>query len=198
MKKFLSPGILVLSILAASCNNSSPDSVKEAKDDNAKNTDSMQAKASVTDSTVTSKQDAAFMVDAAGGGMTEVELGKIAQDHAGSEEVKNFGTMMVTDHGKGGNELKSLALAKGVTLPDSISNDQKKKREDLAKMKGKAFDKAYINYMVDDHKEDISDFEKAAKNANDPDIKAWFNNHIPVLRHHLEVAQTLQQRTKTR
>ena len=150
------------------------DSVKEAKKDNAQNTDSMSAKASITDSTIPSKQDAAFMVDAASGGMMEVELGRLAQTNAGSQQVKHFGAMMVNDHTNGGNELKSLALAKGITLPDSISNDQKKMRDDLAKKTGKSFDKAYIDVMVNDHKEDIADFEKAAGNANDPDIKAFF------------------------
>jgi putative membrane protein len=196
-RSLLSLGVLgILTLFAVSCGNGTPDSVKEAKKDNAQNTDSMSAKASVTDSNVVSKQDAAFMVDAASGGMMEVELGHLAQTNANSQGIKDFGAMMITDHGKGGTELKSLALAKGVTLPDSISNDQKKKRDELAKKTGKNFDKAYIDYMVADHKEDISDFQKAANNANDPDIKAWFSNHLPVLQHHLDQAQLQQQRVK--
>jgi len=40
-------------------------------------------------------------------------------------------------------------------------------------------DRSYISLMVDDHKEDISEFEKAAKEANDPDIGPSFNPFYP-------------------
>jgi putative membrane protein len=39
-----------------------------------------------------------FAITAANGGMTEVELGKIAEDHASNPRVKAFGAMMVKDH----------------------------------------------------------------------------------------------------
>jgi len=34
-------------------------------------------------------------------------------------------------------------------------------------------DKAYVNNMIDDHKDDIKEFEDAAKNCNDADLKAF-------------------------
>jgi putative membrane protein len=195
MKKLLLAAPAALIFLALSCNNSSNDDVKEAKKFNDKKTDSLAQQQSVADSTsVTSRQDAAFLVDAASGGQTEVILGQLAQTNASGAGVKSFGAMMVRDHGKGGDELKSLAMAKQVTLSDTISNPQRKIVDGLRKKHGTDFDKAYIDAMVKDHKEDIEDFEKAAKNANDPDVRAFANMHLPMLREHLDSAQKLQIR----
>ena len=47
-------------------------------------------------------------MDAAKGGMAEVELGKLAQDKGSNEQVKNFGKRMVDDHGKANDDLKTL------------------------------------------------------------------------------------------
>ena len=123
----LALGTVVLG--ATACNNGNPDSVKEAKTDNFKNTDSLNQQKSVTDSStaVPSKNDEAFMDNAAAGGQLEVLLGQIAQNNARSQRVKDFGAMMVRDHGQGGNEIRSLASAKQIFLPDSISNDQKER-----------------------------------------------------------------------
>lgn len=182
-------------MVAFAC-NSSPDSVKEAQKANDSTVDSLSKKQSVTDSSTAtpSKQDADFLVKAASGGMLEVELGKLAQSNGGRQGVKDFGAMMVEDHGKGGETLKSLAAAKRIVLPAAVSNDQQKEKEDLIKKHGVEFDRSYITLMVKDHKEDIDEFEKAAKNANDPEIRAFAQNTLPMLHHHLDSAQSLDKK----
>ena len=195
MKKTIICGLGFSLLIAAGCNNSTPDSVKEAQKANDSTVDSLTKKQSVTDSstTIPTKQDADFMVKAASGGMLEVELGKLAQTHASKQGVKNFGAMMVEDHSKGGETLRSLAAGKRIVLPDSISNDQKKERDNLMKKRGAEFDRSYITLMVKDHKDDIDEFEKAAKNANDADIRAFAQNTLAMLHHHLDSAQSLDK-----
>jgi putative membrane protein len=184
-------------LVAAGCNNNSgTDSVKQAEKENSANTDSLQKEKSVTDSStaVPSKQDAEFLVKAYSGGMLEVELGKIAMSHAAHKGVQQFGALMVQDHGMGADTLRTLALGKKIVLPDSVSNDQKKERERLMKKHGMEFDRSYITLMVKDHKEDIDEFEKAAKNANDPDIRAFAQRTLTMLHEHLDSAQRLDKR----
>src|SRR6476646_6778040 len=64
--------------------------------------------------------DHQFVMDAARGGMAEVELGKLASEKAESAQVRQFGERMVTDHGKANDELKSLAQQKNITLPTAL------------------------------------------------------------------------------
>ena len=134
-----------------------------------------------------------FMTKAASGGMMEVQLGQIAQDQAQDQRVKDFGSMMVRDHGKANDELKSLASAKNVTLSDSLMPEHKKHIDDLKKRKGSAFDRAYMSMMVSDHQKDIQEFEKASNNLSDGEVKGFATRTLPVLRAHLDSAQSISK-----
>ena len=103
---------------------------------------------------------------------------------------------MVKDHSKANDELKALASQKNITLPDSLSEDKQKKYKDLAEKKGTDFDKAYVSLMVDDHKQDIKEFEEASKDAKDAEVKAWAAGKLPTLNHHLETVQNLKDKLK--
>jgi putative membrane protein len=197
MKSICIAGLALTFLVAAGCNNSSStDSVKQAQKANDSSADSLAKQQSVTDAStaVPSKQDADFLVKAYSGGMLEIQLGKMAMTHASDEGVKEFGTMMVQDHGMGGDSLRSLALGKRIVLPDSVSNDQKKERDNLMKKHGREFDRNYISLMVKDHKDDIDEFEKAARNANDTDIRAFAQRNVAMLQHHLDSAQHIDKR----
>lgn len=135
------------------------------------------------------KDDAQFAVAAADGGMLEVELGKLSQTNASSDIVKQFGKQIVEDHSKANEDMKALALSKGIKLPEALSEKNLKKVDELSKKTGEEFDKDYIDFMVSDHKEDIKDFEKEAEKGNDPEIKAFASDKIPTLKHHLQMAE---------
>ena len=163
------------------------ESVNAAKADIAKNNSSM---------VVVDKDDAKFVLAAANGGMAEVILGKLAKEKAVNAKVKDFGAMMVKDHSKANNELKALAKSKGITLPDAIDKEEQKVKDELSAKSGADFDKAYVKNMIDDHKADIKEFEKAIKNLKDMDLKAFAVKALPMLKMHLETIQKIQDGMK--
>lgn len=187
---------LPLLFLLWSCNNRSSDSEKKAKEANRAKIDSqmMNSRAADVTTPVPSKADADFLVEAASGGMTEVQLGQLAQSNSTNQLVKAFGALMIKDHGAGNEKLKALAASKNIILPDSVSSPQQKMRERLEKRKGEAFDRAYISMMIDDHKKDIREFKRAAKNATDVEIRAFAVDNLPMLSAHLDSAQNLQRK----
>jgi putative membrane protein len=130
-----------------------------------------------------------FLTKAAQGGMAEVQLGRLAQEHAASSVVKQFGQHMVDDHTKANNELKTLAAQKNVTLPQEINSDQKSEAEKLSKLSGADFDKEYIQYMVKDHEEDVEEFQKQANGGTDAEVKAFAAKTVPTLQGHLQMAR---------
>ncbi|WP_276369384.1 DUF4142 domain-containing protein [Chryseolinea sp. H1M3-3] len=138
------------------------------------------------------EDDAEFAVSAAEGGMLEVQLAQLALTKATSPKVKEFAQSMVDDHSKANEELKSLAQSKNITLPTTLSEEKQKDYNDLAEKSGADFDKAYSEFMVKDHKDDVSKFKKAADNAEDGDIKSWAAAKVPVLEHHLSMAESLE------
>jgi putative membrane protein len=196
MKNIIQLYIAVVIILLPSC-NSGTDAVKDAKQENREKLDSQVAAQQRIDSlalaVLPSKEDADFLVNAASGGMLEVQLGQLAQTNAKDPRVKDFGAMMVKDHTAGGEKLKALAASRNITLPDSISNRQQKEKKQLQKMKGDAFDEAYINMMTDDHKNDIKEFEKEASGGTHPAIKTFAGEQLRILHVHLDSASSIQK-----
>ncbi|HXG94909.1 MAG TPA: DUF4142 domain-containing protein [Blastocatellia bacterium] len=143
-----------------------------------------------------SDSDRNFMMKAASGGMMEVELGRLATQRAASADVKNFGQRMVDDHSKANDELKRLATQKGVTLPTQLEGEHKDTLDKLSKLSGADFDREYMETMVDDHTEDVSEFESQSTKANDPDLRAWVVKTLPTLRDHLQMARDVDAKVK--
>jgi putative membrane protein len=135
--------------------------------------------------------DISFLKTAAAGGMAEVKLGELAQEKGSTAEIKEFGKMMVTDHGKANEELKTLASSRGVELPAELDNKHQATHDKLAKLSGAEFDKAYATEMAKAHKKAVSEFEKASKRAKDSEVRAFAERNLPGLRHHHEAAQSL-------
>lgn len=178
--------------MACNSNADRDDSVDSANDMNdKKDTSGVLAPSADTMATMPVDKDVAdFAVEAANGGMMEVELGKIAQQKAGSQRVKDFGAMMVQDHSAANDKLKSLAQAKNITLPGTIGNDAQKDIDDLNKKTGMDFDKAYMNMMLSDHKKDIKSFQKAA-DLKDMDVRNFAVETLPTLQKHLDSAMAI-------
>src|ERR1700719_4033696 len=113
--------------------------------------------------------DKTFMLNAAKGGMMEVEMGKMAAQNAQNADVKKFGNRMVTDHSKANGELMGLAKEEGVALPGAKSPGKWKS------------DKDYMGMMVKDHEKDLAEFQNEAKSGSDPDLKKFADKYSKVV-----------------
>ena len=113
-----------------------------------------------------SSKDQKFLVDAAMGGLMEVELGRWAAQIGTSPEVKQFGQRMIDDHSKANTELAQLASSKGVTLPTQLDEKHQRDVSKIARLKGAEFDRAYSKAMLSDHEKDVKEFEKQSTNAD--------------------------------
>jgi putative membrane protein len=135
--------------------------------------------------------DASFLKSAAEGGMSEVELGQLAQQKATNPAVKEFGAMMIKDHTAANDKLKALAASEQVSLPDSPSMMQKASKAKLSMLSGDSFDKAYVKDMIDDHKDDIKEFQKEISDGKDPQARAFASATLPTLQKHLERIESI-------
>lgn len=182
--------VTVLQLLQACNGNSKHDTVAKADSLNAVKDTTKQLSIAVE------KGDAEFIVDAANGGMTEVELGKLASQKGISKQVKNFGLMMVKDHSKINNMVKAIAVTKNISIPKAPGVKEQKTISKLNGKSGKDFDKAYIDDMIDDHKKDIKAFQAAAKKCLDPDVKSFAAKTISILQEHLDAINAIKDSMK--
>jgi putative membrane protein len=129
-----------------------------------------------------SQKDVNFIQKAAGGGAQEVANGQMAEKQAKSAEVKSMAARIVADHTRLDKELTALANRKGVTFNTSGVRAQNLGSGD--------FDKLYVKWVEEVHRADIADFERAAKSADDSELKAWASKALPTLKQHLAMAQS--------
>jgi putative membrane protein len=135
--------------------------------------------------------DEAFVKTAAIAGMAEVDHGELAATNAESNDVKAFAQKMVADHSKANDELKTIASQKNVMLPTELDAKHKAMQAKLSKLKGAAFDRAYMSHMVTAHKEAVALFQREATSGKDADVKAFAEKTLPTVQAHLKAAQDL-------
>lgn len=145
----------------------------------------------VSSGTQAAMTDQTFAKEAARGGLAEVKLGKLAGDNGASEAVKAFGTRMVAEHTKAGDQLKDAAALEHITLPSDLSPKDLATLDRLSKLSGADFDRAYAEDMVKDHQQDLRDFQREANNGNDAVIKAFATQTVPMIQQHLAQAKEM-------
>ncbi len=207
MKKFSLASLIIGAIMFSACNGNTTNSAKtdsttttsmmsgDTSNANAMNNNTMASGDSTNMSSTAITDDIReFSQKAATGGMMEVELGNIAQKNSSTQQIKDFGKMMVDDHSKANQQLKDLASVKNISLPTMVTSDQQKDIDKLSQKKGADFDKAYVSMMVDDHKKDIKEFKDAQDKAKDADVKNFISNTLPVLQKHLDAIQAIDKK----
>lgn len=202
-KNYLNLATCILAAAVWSCSDNNTHGTETTTDsttttttmntDSSRMNDSATANTTYTNTTPLGKEDSMFVMEAAMGGMMEVQAGNLAQQQAMNQRVKDFGAMMVQDHSQANNELKSLASSKGLMIPDSLSSDKQKHVDAMKKMNGKSFDSHYISMMLDDHKKDVKKFQDESKNAKDADLRNWAAKTLPTLQKHLDSIQAISK-----
>lgn len=137
--------------------------------------------------------DEKFIKKTGEAGMAEVKLATLGTQKAERADVKEFATMLVTDHTKVNEELAKLAQAKGVELSAVITPAAAATFQSLEKESGKDFDNTFLTQMEKSHKASIAAFEDAGKDAADSEVRSWASNTLPTLKTHLTKVQELQK-----
>jgi putative membrane protein len=146
----------------------------------------------------TVKTDAhSFLEQAAEGQQIEISLGQLAAQRAVNEQVKDFGEQMVEDHKKGSQQIEQLAMKGGVQLSPGVSEERKLKVNKLSQLSGHAFDRAYIDYILEDHETIVDEFQRRVETMQDQDIKQWIASTLPALQGHRERARQVKYKLQT-
>jgi putative membrane protein len=136
-------------------------------------------------------KDEAFVRAAARGGLSEIKLGKLAMDQGSNETVKAFGTRMVAEHTKAGDELKEAAKEENIGLPMDLTAKDQATYDRLSKLSGAEFDQAYAQDMVKDHQQDLRDFQREANHGNDDVVRGFASETVPMIQQHLDQAKEM-------
>lgn len=126
----------------------------------------------------------------------EIDAGKLAQKNGKSAGIKNFGARLVADHTRSQKDVSAAAKKAGVPVSDGAltSHDRemmkidKNKMDELKKMSGADFDKAFATVMSKDHEHVISMLKDGKGDLKSDELKTLVDNTIPVLEQHKDMA----------
>jgi putative membrane protein len=141
-----------------------------------------------------STSDTTFLNTAGRAGAEEVMFGKLAQTKATTAADRRFAGTMVMQHTALNQQLVQLAQSKGITPPSDPDTAHQMAYDQLQKLHGRAFDKAYLDGQVQDHQAVVAAFQTEAQDGTDPDIKAFAAKNQQEMQQHLAMAQRLDPR----
>jgi putative membrane protein len=128
-------------------------------------------------------------------GKHEVAMGKMAADRGTNAEVKKFGQMLADDHNKANQELTELAQKMNFDVSKIDFADQHKQHADqFDKATGAAFDRAFMNWAIEDHNKGIDSFQNYIKSGKNADVVAFAGRWLPGLKNHLQMARDLNDK----
>jgi putative membrane protein len=136
--------------------------------------------------------DQEFVQFAAQTDMVEANLGQMAASVGSAQPVKDYGQMLAADHTKDFSQLYSVAHQANLNMPNAIEAEHNKAMIDpFQKLTGTAFDHRYAHEMVAGHTKAIAIYKKEAADAQNPALKSYAEQALPVLEKHLEDAKGL-------
>jgi putative membrane protein len=142
-----------------------------------------------------STTDATFINMAGTAGFEEVTFGQLAQTKANNPAVRRFAAQMVADHTAANEQLAALGQRKQLTPPSSMDTSHDRLYQQLQTMRGRAFDKAYMEGQVQDHIMAVQAFETEAQSGTDPEVRRFAQQHLAAMQQHLQMARTLAGRS---
>ena len=138
--------------------------------------------------------DQQFVDFAAQTDMEEANLGQQAANVAESQAVKDYAQMLVSDHTNDFHQLSDVAHQANLNMPSAIDAEHNKAMiAPFEKLKGAAFDHHYAQEMVAGHTKAIAIYKKEADDAQNPALKSYAQQALPVLEKHLDGAKRLEK-----
>jgi len=139
--------------------------------------------------------------------MEEVKAGQLAQQKGASKDVKDYGAMLVRDHQKADQDVKAVASKLNIDVETMKMGADKQMKSDadhqsereakqhqmdqLQQLTGRDFDRAFLQMMVNGHRE-VIEMVKTARNGDvKPEVKDLLDKLLPALQRHEDKANEI-------
>ncbi|MBK7857173.1 MAG: DUF4142 domain-containing protein [Archangiaceae bacterium] len=136
----------------------------------------------------------------------EQQMGALAKKNGASKQVKQFGELLIKDHGLADKQVTALAKKKNIDLTLPPPKDEAEKAEMQAAMdgmkrletlKGDEFDREFAKMMLEDHQKAVTMVETTLKSTQDSKVQSLLNKLLPVLKDHLRIAEQVSKRVQS-
>jgi putative membrane protein len=131
--------------------------------------------------------------------LKEIEIGKLAEEKASSDEVRAYADQLLKDHTSADQVVIATAQKKGARLRDPAAGRREGARGKVADKKlssasGVQFDRLFLEQTSADHKKLISELQQEREDATDDDVETLIDKIVPILQQHHDLAQILMKK----
>jgi putative membrane protein len=136
--------------------------------------------------------DETFALYAASSGLAEIEGAQLVLKTTRRAEVREYAQKLARDHGKSLDELRRLVAPRGLKIPLASTGRHADMVTKFAGVGVNDRDDAFLlRFGVDAHKETIALFERHSTEGQNPELKRYAQQTLPMLREHMAAAQKL-------
>jgi putative membrane protein len=137
-----------------------------------------------------------FVTKATQEGLTEVEMGKLAQSRSSDAAVQAFAARMVADHTQANAELAAIAKREGFNVPTQLDGEHATILHAVGTKPASEFAAEYRKRMMAAHDAAVTLFSDASA-IGDKEIAAFAQKTLPTLHEHQQLATTLPGKRAT-
>jgi putative membrane protein len=134
-------------------------------------------------------QDKLFVRQAALGNRAEVDLAKQAAGKSGTQAVKDFANRMQKEHSTSSDRLMKAGKAAKMQIPRDLDPEHQRVRDELGKLSGADYDKAYLAAQIHDHQKTANLLLWHLSYGQNAELIRYSSDTLPVVLDHLEHAK---------
>jgi len=137
------------------------------------------------------RADAEFIRDVGADNQMQIQLAQMARDKAKNKQVRDFAERLVTDHTRLQDQWSQLASSNGMPSKAGMGPRHREKIDQLRKVSGKNFDKAYMVLMIQQHQDEVSYWQNEGRDSKSAEVRRLVNAGLPTLEQHLAQAKQI-------
>ena len=139
--------------------------------------------------------DSRQFIDAAANDLTlQINMSKAAIKESANDEIKNLGKTIVDQQTELFNKLKSIATEKNLAISTAATQSIQDAINLITSKSGKDFDNAYLNWVIQDSKATIKNFESAGTKITDQNLRQYAVTSVSIIKQHLDAAEALKNK----
>lgn len=139
--------------------------------------------------------DAAFLKSIAQDSQFDIRASELAQTHSEDERLQEYAEASIADNKRIEKDLIKLAQEKQVELATSPDKEQQAELKQLAQLKGKDFDQAYVKHLGSAYQFDqVERFKRTAERSVDVDVRGFARTNLTRVNIRYSMVNTLTDR----
>lgn len=123
-------------------------------------------------------------------------MGEIAERNALSPEVKTLSTSIITQNAKVQDNIRTLANAAEIELQPALTPEYVAIIDTIQTYQGAKFDSAFIELVIEEHKDDIDRLNKMARKTENAISRREVTENVEILQTQLKKAEEIKASMK--